>query len=175
MPGAAGCGLQARKFSSERSFVRKLLPVHLAGRRQVRAFPARSAERFSVFWGISMIDQLYETIGGRQTVQAAIASFYRRVLRDETLRHFFNSTDMTKLRAGQSMFLSMLVGGKVVYTGKDMGAAHAQARANGLTDEHFDRFLQHFRDALDEVGVKPDNAEKVVQLLEAKRDIVLNR
>jgi hemoglobin len=122
-----------------------------------------------------MIDQLYETIGGRQTVQAAIESFYRRVLDDETLRPFFDSTDMAKLRTGQSMFLSMLIGGKVVYTGREMGAAHAQARTKGLTDEHFDAFLQHFRDALDEVGVKPENAEKLLALLEAKRDIVLNR
>jgi len=44
-----------------------------------------------------------------------------------------------------------------------------------LTDEHFDAFLTHSRAALDEVGVKPDKAEKVLELLEARRDIVLNR
>jgi hemoglobin len=122
-----------------------------------------------------MIDDLYQTIGGRNTVQAAIKSFYRRVLEDETLRPFFDSTDMTHLRAGQSMFVSMLLGGKAVYTGKEIGAAHAGARAKGLTDAHFDAFLKHFREALDEVGVKPENTEKVMKLLEAKRDIVLNR
>lgn len=122
-----------------------------------------------------MIDQLYETIGGRRTVQAAIESFYRRVLEDETLRHFFGSTDMAHLRAGQSMFISMLLGGRMVYTGKEIGAAHASARAKGLTEEHFDTFLRHFRAALDEVGVAPDKAEEVMELLEAKRGDVLNR
>lgn len=121
-----------------------------------------------------MIDDLYETIGGRQTINAAIESFYRRVLEDESLRPFFDSTDIAHLRAGQSMFVSMLLGGKVVYTGKEIGAAHAGARAKGLTEEHFNRFLQHFREALDEAGVKPDRAEKVMKLLEAKRDDVLN-
>ena len=121
-----------------------------------------------------MIDELYETIGGRRTVQAAIESFYRRVLEDETLRRFFDSTDMAHLRAGQSMFVSMLLGGKVVYTGKEIGAAHAQARAKGLTEEKFDAFLKHFREALDEVGVAPDKAEKVMKLLEAKRGAVLD-
>lgn len=121
-----------------------------------------------------MIDDLYETIGGRKTVQAAIQIFYQKVLDDKTLRHFFDSTDMAHLRGGQSMFVSMLLGGKVVYTGKDMGAAHAGTRAKGLTGEHFDAFLKHFREALDEAGVKPENAEKVVKLLEAKRDIVVN-
>lgn len=121
-----------------------------------------------------MIDDLYETIGGRRTVQAAIESFYRRVLEDDTLRQFFDSTDMAHLRGGQSMFVSMLIGGKVVYTGKEIAAAHAEARARGLTEQHFDTFLLHFREALDEVGVKPENTEKVIKLLETKRSTVLN-
>lgn len=120
-----------------------------------------------------MIDDLYESIGGRQTIRALVESFYRRVLEDESLRHFFKSTDMAHLRAGQSMFLSMLVGGQAVYTGKDIGAAHAGARARGMTDEHFASFLRHFRAALDEVGVKAEKAAKILSLLETKRNIVL--
>jgi hemoglobin len=120
-----------------------------------------------------MIDDLYETIGGRRTISAATDAFYRRVLEDESLRHFFASTDMAHLRAGQSMFVSMLLGGRVVYTGKEIGAAHASARLKGLTDQHFDAFLNHFRAALDEVGVQPEKAEKVMKFLEAKRSTIL--
>ncbi len=123
---------------------------------------------------MSMLDDLYETIGGA-TIDAAIGSFYRRVLQDENLRRFFHSTDMAHLRSGQSMFISMLLGGRVVYTGKDINAAHAQARAQGLTGEHLDAFLKHFRAALDEAGIEPDKAEKVMKLLEAQRAAVLNR
>ena len=122
-----------------------------------------------------MIDVLSDVIGSVRTLGAAIESFYRRVLEDETLCHFFDSTDMVHLRARQSMFISMLLGGTVVYTGKDIGAAHAPARARGLTEKHFDAFLKHFRAALGEVGVKPDKAEKVMTLLETKRTSVLNR
>jgi len=121
-----------------------------------------------------MIDDLYELIGGKRTVWAATEAFYRRVLQDERLRKFFDSADMPHLRARQSMFISMLLGGRFVYTGKDIGAAHARARELGLTDKHFDAFLKHFGAALDEVGVKPENAEKVMKLLESKRSIVLN-
>ena len=53
---------------------------------------------------MSRIDDLYETIGGNRTVNAAIDSFYRRVLKDKSLRHFFDSTDMARLHAGQSMY-----------------------------------------------------------------------
>jgi hemoglobin len=121
-----------------------------------------------------VIDDLYDLIGGRQTVRAATESFYRRVFADETLRPFFETTDMAQLRARQSMFISMLLGGRVVYTGKDIHAAHTRAREQGLNDGHFDRFLQHFRDALKEVGVEPDKAETVTKLLESRRSAVLN-
>lgn len=124
---------------------------------------------------MSVLDDLYDTIGGSDTIEAAIGSFYRRVLEDENLRRFFHSTDMAHLRSGQSMFISMLVGGRVVYTGKDINAAHAHARAQGLTGEHLDVFLKHFRAAIDEVGVAPDKAEKVMRLLETHRAAVLNR
>ncbi len=82
---------------------------------------------------------------------------------------------MAHLRSGQGMFVSMLLGGRGAYTGKDIRAAHAQARALGLTDEHLDAFLKHFRAALDEVDVEPDDAAKVMKLLEAQRAAVLNR
>lgn len=122
-----------------------------------------------------MIDELYDLIGGRRTIWAATESFYRRVLADEELRHFFNSTDMQEQKARQSMFISMLLGGRIVYTGKEIGASHARAREQGLHDGHFDKFLDHFRAALAEVGVKPERVEKVMKLLEAKRSVVLNR
>ena len=121
-----------------------------------------------------MIDDLYDLIGGRQTVWAATESFYRRVLADDTLRPFFKSTNMAQLLARQSMFISMLLGGRIVYTGKDIHAAHAHAREQGLNDGHFDRFLGRFREALNEVGVEAQKVEKVTKLLKSKRNAVLN-
>jgi hemoglobin len=120
-----------------------------------------------------MIDKLYETIGGNRTIWAATEAFYRRVLEDENLKSFFESTDIAHLQAGQSMFVSMLLGGQVVYTGKEISAVHANSRARGMSDFHFDAFLIHFRAALEEVEVKPEVAEKVIKLLESKRSSVL--
>jgi truncated hemoglobin YjbI len=72
------------------------------------------------------------------------------------------------------MFISMLLGGRVVYTGKDIHAVHTHAREQGLNDGHFDRFLRHFREALTEVGVESDKADTVTNLLESRRGPVLN-
>jgi len=120
-----------------------------------------------------MIENLYDLIGGQRTIQAATERFYERVLEDDALRHFFDQTDMAHLRSRQVMFISMLLGGRV-YTGKDIHDAHTNSRVQGLTDAHFDLFLKHFRAALEEVGVEPENAEKVMQPLESKRKTVLD-
>ncbi len=54
-------------------------------------------------------------------------------------------------------------------------SADARSRDHGLNDAHFDLFLKHFRVALEEVGVKPENAEKIMKRLESKRGTVLNQ
>jgi len=122
-----------------------------------------------------MVDRLYELIGGRQAVQAAVETFYKKVLSDPSLSPFFDRTDMPHQVALQSMFISMLLGGDVVYTGKEIRGAHAGARDLGLNDSHFDSFLKHLRAALKEQGVQPDKLENVMALLENKRTEILGR
>jgi truncated hemoglobin YjbI len=70
----------------------------------------------------TMIDKLYDVIGGRRTISAVTKRFYKKVLKDDSLRQFFRGTDMDQLRAHQVMFVSMLLGG-TVYAGKDIHSA----------------------------------------------------
>jgi truncated hemoglobin YjbI len=120
-----------------------------------------------------MADTLYETIGGRRKLNAAVELFYQKVLADESIRPFFEKVGMDHLRERQSMFVSMLLGGKVVYTGRDIHAAHEQPRKIGMNQSHFDIFLKYFRESLEEVGVLPERVDKIITLLEASRDAVL--
>jgi hemoglobin len=122
-----------------------------------------------------MADTIYETIGGRLRIKAAVELFYGRVFADPSVRHFFEGVDMQGLHARQSMFVSMLLGGKIVYTGKDVREAHANSRMKGLTDVHFDTLLKHFRAALEEIQIQPDKVVKIMTLLEGTRDAVLGR
>jgi len=119
-----------------------------------------------------MIENLYELVGGHQIIEAATERFYQKVLEDGNLRQFFSGTDIAHLRSRQAMFITMLLGGGV-YTGKDIRAAHAEARGHGLNDAHFDLFLGHFRAALEEVGVKAENVGKIIKFLERRRRSVL--
>ena len=117
---------------------------------------------------------LFSLIGGRQTLLAASDSFFRRIVADDSINHFFAGTDLAHLLAHYKMFISALLGGPERYTGQDIGAAHAHLWPQ-LNDSHFDAFLKHFRAALQEVGVRDDRAERVMLVLEGKRNVVLNR
>lgn len=118
-------------------------------------------------------DTLYETIGGRAKINTAVELFYKKVLADESLRPFFEKVGMGHLRERQSMFVSMLLGGQVVYTGKDIHAAHEPPRKMGMNEAHFTIFLKYFRESLQEVGVLPERVDKVIDLLEASSDAIL--
>jgi hemoglobin len=120
-----------------------------------------------------MADALYGTIGGRLKIKAAVDSFYERVLADPLLRPYFEGFDMEGLRERQSMFVSMLLGGRVVYTGRNIHDAHMKPRKMGITEVHFSAFLRHFRAALEEVGVEREKLQEIMTLLEASRGQVL--
>ena len=122
-----------------------------------------------------MSDTLYETIGGRLRVNAAVELFYAKVLADDSVRSFFDDVDVRGLYPRQSMFVSMLLGGSMVYSGKDLSEAHANSRLKGMTDAHFDTMLRHFRAALNDIRVHPDRVVEIMALLEGTRDTVLGR
>jgi hypothetical protein len=84
---------------------------------------------------MSRIDDLYETIGGNRTVNAAIDSFYRRVLKDKSLRHFFDSTDMARLHAGQSMYfwLCQRCSARMTLCLREAGTVMAMAQQEGFS------------------------------------------
>ena len=122
-----------------------------------------------------MINQLYEKVGGADTIRELVRIFYDRVLADRRLAPFFPDTDMESLRAKQVMFLTMLMGRTRTFSGKDLSAAHAGARAQGLTDEHFDALLGHFEASMRDLGVADDYIREVIARIETTRNAVLGR
>ena len=61
---------------------------------------------------------LYEQLGGEAAVNAAVDVFYRKVLTDDRVSHFFDDVDMDRQIAKQKGFLTMVFGGPVAYTGQ---------------------------------------------------------
>ena len=60
---------------------------------------------------------LYESLGGEAAITQAVESFYRRMLVDDRVSHFFDDTDMDKQMAKQAGFLTMVTGGPNNFTG----------------------------------------------------------
>src|SRR5688572_28982334 len=118
---------------------------------------------------------LYEQLGGEAAVDATVDVFYRKVLSDDRISHFFDDIDMDIQIAKQKGFLTMIFGGPVAYTGKDMRTGHAHLIARGLNDSHVDAVIELLGESLREVGAPEDLIAKVAGIAESARGDVLNR
>ncbi len=115
---------------------------------------------------------LYEKIGGKDAVQAAVDIFYDKLLADDHLRHFFEAVNMERQKGKQRAFLTMAFGGPVNYEGKDLREGHQHLK---LDDNHFNAVAGHLQETLDELGVPEELSGQVMQIAASTRDDVLNR
>lgn len=118
---------------------------------------------------------LFESLGGEGAVDAAVDRFYRHVLSDDRISHWFDGVDMQRQAAKQKAFLTMAFGGPHHYTGKDMRAAHAHLVAQGLNDMHFDAVVENLATTLREMGVAEELIAQVAATAESTRSDVLGR
>lgn len=118
---------------------------------------------------------LYEQLGGEGAVDAAVDIFYRKVLSDDRVSHFFDDIDMDQQIAKQKAFLTMVFGGPVAYSGKDMRAGHAHLLKRGLNDMHVNVVIQLLGESLRELGAPEQLIGKVAAIAESVRPDVLNR
>jgi hemoglobin len=118
---------------------------------------------------------LYEQLGGKPAVEAAVDRFYEKVLADNRISHFFAGVDMTRQRGKQKAFLTMVFGGPVNYDGQDMRNGHKHLVAQGLNDTHFDAVVENLGQTLADLGVSPELIQQVAALAESVRNDVLNR
>jgi hemoglobin len=114
---------------------------------------------------------LYDEVGGKPAVTAIVDDFYDRILADQNLRHYFQGKDMRALKRHQRALVTVALGGTSdAYTGQMMGPAH---EGLGINHNAFDRVLTHLADALAARSVRPVTIEKVLAILEALRDDVV--
>lgn len=118
---------------------------------------------------------LYDKIGGEAAVNAAVDIFYRKVLTDSRINHFFDGVDMEKQAAKQKSFLTVAFGGPNRYTGDDMRRGHAHLVAAGLNDSHFDAVMEHLGATLSELNVPGDLITQAAAIAESTRNDVLGK
>lgn len=123
----------------------------------------------------SQKETLFQLLGGAPAIQTAVDIFYRKVLTDDSISHFFESTNMDDQRAKQASFLTMALGGPNDYTGQDMRTAHAKLVEKGLSDAHFDAVVKHLGATLTELNVPSEHIQTIATQLEGLRPDVLGK
>lgn len=118
---------------------------------------------------------LYEQIGGEAAIDAAVDIFYRYVLSDDRISHFFDDVDMETQAAKQKGFLTYAFGGPNNYTGLDMRQGHAHLLERGLNDSHVDAVKENLDKALTDLEVPREIIDQVLAVAESARDDVLGR
>jgi len=121
------------------------------------------------------VKTLFERLGGAAAVNAAVDIFYRKVLSDDRVAHFFDNVDMDRQIAKQKGFLTMAFGGPNNYTGLDMRNGHKHLVARGLNDSHVDAIIELLSATLKELGVADRDIEEVAAIANSVRNDVLNR
>lgn len=114
---------------------------------------------------------LFDRVGGKESVEAAVDLFYYKVVGDPELSSYFDGIDLTKLKAHQRSFLTSAMGGPDGYTGADMGPAHAGL---GITNDHFDLVVGHLVETLTELEVPGDVIEEIGGALVPLRDQIVS-
>jgi hemoglobin len=118
-------------------------------------------------------NSLYQKLGGKAAIDAAVEAFYVKVLADNRVKHFFEDINMTKQRRKQKEFLSAAFGGPIPWTGKDMRKAHANLP--GLNETHFYAIAENLKSTLVDLKIKPELIDQVMAIAGSVKDDVLNR
>ncbi len=114
---------------------------------------------------------VFNKLGGAPAVDAAVDIFYRKVLSDDRISQFFDSTEMEEQHNKQKAFLTMAFGGPNNYNGKDMREAHKHMQ---LTDTHFGAVAEALVSTLEELNVPKEDIDSVVEIALSVKDDVLN-
>ena len=119
---------------------------------------------------------LYERLGGEAAVNAAVDIFYKKVMADARVNHFFDGIDLAKQIKKQKNFLSYAFGGPNKYSGVGMRNAHKRlVNEKGLNDSHFDVIISHLGATLQELKVPAELIKEAAAIAESTRKDVLNK
>jgi methyl-accepting chemotaxis protein len=119
------------------------------------------------------VTDLFERIGGKDVLEISVDIFYDKVLADERINSFFQTTDVRGLRTKLRTFIASLFGAPVKYTGKDLSKAHMALVKMGLNEEQFIIIGNHLEATLHDLGAPADVIDEVMAMAAATKDEIL--
>ncbi|MCB1091102.1 MAG: hypothetical protein KDL87_06210 [Verrucomicrobiae bacterium] len=118
-------------------------------------------------------ESLYQKLGGKAAINAAVDLFYKKMLADERVKHFFDDVNMSRQANKQKAFLSAALGGPIPWEGKDMRTAHKNLP--DLNESHFNAVAENLQTTLEELKVDKTLIDQVMAVVASTKDDVLNR
>lgn len=99
--------------------------------------------------GRPMVGSLYDRVGGEPAMAEVVEAFSQRLLTDRMLAGHFEGVDVQRVRLHQGALLDALTGCPDAYEGRPLRRAH---RGLGITDQQFDRAVDHLAASLANAG-----------------------
>lgn len=115
---------------------------------------------------------LYDQIGGKAALNAAVDLFYVKVLADKRVNHFFEDVNMKTQHEKQKAFLAAALGAPTPWTGKDMRKAHANL---DLRESDFTAIAENLQATLTELKLDEKLIGQIMAIVASTKDDVLNR
>lgn len=119
-------------------------------------------------------ETLYHRLGGYDVIAATVDDFFARFGEDPALAPFLggiNAAEGARVRQRFIDFMCARTGGPCLYLGRDMAAAH---EGLGITNDHFDRVVTHFRAALQANQVPEGAAAELMAMVEGLRSQIVS-
>jgi hemoglobin len=104
----------------------------------------------------------FERVGGHQTFDLLVRTFYEGVANDEVLRPLYPEADLGPAADRLRLFLEQYWGGPTTYSEQRghprLRMRHAPYRIDSLARDHW---LAHMRTAVDALGLSPDDEQEL--------------
>lgn len=123
-------------------------------------------------WKTDRDNSLYQKLGGKPAINAAVDLFYKKLLADDRAKHVFDDVDMKRQIRRQKEFLSAAFGGPIPWKGKDLRTAH---EGLNLTETHFMAVAQNLQASLEELKVPQPLIAQVMAIAGSVKGDVLNK
>jgi hemoglobin len=121
------------------------------------------------------VPSFYEDVGGEPVFRKIVARFYAEVAVDEILRAVYPEVDLGPAEERLRMYLIQHWGGPKTYAlhrgNPKLQLRHKQFRISPL--EH-DAWIQAMRTAVDDAGLSPADAFKILNHLEGMAETLVN-
>ena len=114
---------------------------------------------------------LYDRIGGSEVISGLVDNFYKKVLEDPELSHYFKDASMDKLLTMQKEFFSAATGGPLTYSGRPLRDVH---RHMSISKREFARFTEHLIETLKEIGVEESASYEIISHFNLYADEITN-